>query len=87
VLIGWQFRIQFLKTPFPDTAFMAPNAALCFILVGLSLWWQREKGRAAKLRFLGKICAAVVFVFSCLTLVEYATEFDFSIDLVFLLIV
>ncbi len=83
VLIGWQFRIKFLKEPIPGTAFMVPNTALCFILLGLSLWLQREKGRGARSSFLGKSCAAFVFVFGSLTLIEYATGFNFGIDCVF----
>jgi len=85
VLIGWQFRIPFLKAPFPATTstFMAPNTALCFILLGLSLWLQRRKGGGVRSSFLGKACAAFVFVFGSLTLLEHMTSLDLGIDRLF----
>jgi len=85
VLIGWQFRIPFLKAPFPATTstFMAPNTALCFILLGLSLWLQRRKGGGVRSSFLGKACTAFVFVFGSLTLLEHMTSLDLGIDRLF----
>jgi hypothetical protein len=61
---------------------MAPNAALCFILLGLSLWLQRASGSGRRSTF-GRACAAFVFVFAGLTLIEHATGFSFGIDRLF----
>ena len=85
VLIGWQFRIPFPRNPFALTVstFMAPTAALCFILLALSLWLQREKDKGTRSAFLGKACAAFVFVFSILTLLEHTMGLDFGIDRLF----
>jgi diguanylate cyclase (GGDEF)-like protein/PAS domain S-box-containing protein len=84
VLIGWQFRIPFLKAPFPTVStFTPPNSALCFIFLALSLWLQREKGRRALSSFLGMACAAFVFLFASLTLLEHTTGLDIGIDRLF----
>lgn len=80
VLIGWQFSVPFLKTPVPATAVMPPNAALCFILLGISLWQLRERGGGAGTALFGRACAAFVFLFSVLTLLEYTTGLNFGID-------
>jgi PAS domain S-box-containing protein len=84
-LVGWQFRIPFLKAPFPATVstFMAPNTALCFVLLGLSLWLLREKDAGGWPALLGRACAAFVFVFASLTLLEFMTGLDFRIDRLF----
>ena len=81
-LIGWQFRIPFLKAPFPAsvTTFMAPNTALCFILTGVALWMLRDKDTSIWSTFLGRACAAFVFVFASLTSLEFLTGLDFRID-------
>ena len=38
VLIGWIFDIAILKSPHPALITMKANTALCFILIGVSLW-------------------------------------------------
>jgi two-component system cell cycle sensor histidine kinase/response regulator CckA len=80
VLIGWQVRILFLKNPFSTGTAMAPNTALFFILLGLSMWLQREKGRGIRSILVEKGCAGFVLVFASLTLLEYASDSDLRID-------
>jgi PAS domain S-box-containing protein len=85
VLVGWQFRISFLKNPLPmaHSSFMTPNAALCFILLGLSLWVQRKRIRGRLLWWFSKGCAAFVLLFGTLTVLEYAFGIDIGIDRIF----
>jgi len=56
-----------------------PNTALCFILAGIALWVRSEK--TADYRYaLGEICAALIFLFSFLTLFQYFFHIDLGID-------
>ncbi len=85
VLIGWQSRIDFLKAPFSsgNSTFMAPNAALCFILLGLALWLRRVRTVSRPALVVAGSCAAFVLLFGALTLVEYVTGSDFGSDRLF----
>ncbi len=76
VLCGWQFRIPLLRFDAAGT-FVSPNAAVCFILSGVALLLSRGSRR---LQFLSTAVALVVFAFSALVLIEYATGIDFAID-------
>jgi signal transduction histidine kinase len=76
VLCGWQFRIPVLRFEAAGT-FVSPNAAACFILSGIALLLSCGP---RLLQFLSIALALVVFAFSALVLIEYATGIDFAID-------
>ncbi len=81
-LIGWALNLPALVTWGDGTA-MAPNAATCFLLAGLSLFLQREKDKQplAQLRkFIARASAATVGLAGLLTLAEQMFGSDFGID-------
>ena len=41
-LAGWMFRIPVLKSVIPGQVVIKPNAAVCLVLIGLSLWLMRQ---------------------------------------------
>ena len=43
ILLGWAFDIPILKSPSPAFSTIKSNVALCFILIGVSLWLQQTK--------------------------------------------
>ncbi len=85
VLVGWTLRISILLT-WGEATTMAPNAAACSILAGISLWLLRKKD-AQRLARIGKIvaktAAGIVGLVGALTLVEQLFGLDLGIDAVF----
>jgi PAS domain S-box-containing protein len=81
VLIGWILDIPALKSISPDFVAMKANTAICFILIGLSLWLsqtKRQGNRAA--RRIARLCAFVVFMTGFLSFLEYMLGRNFGID-------
>jgi len=81
VLIGWILDIPVLKNISPNFVAMKANTAICFILIGLSLWLSQEKRLGNRLcRKIARFCAFVVFMVGFLTFWEYMLGRDFGID-------
>src|SRR5580704_14658215 len=80
VFAGWQFRIPILRGEVLGS-FIAPNTALCFFLVALSILLQISPSKI--LAKIGIFFGLVVAVFATLILSEHLTGFDFGIDRVF----
>src|SRR5271165_7228592 len=73
VLVGWLLGIRTLTSVIPDYTTMKPNTAVCFVLVGLSLWLLRLPSSQSvecnpKHGQLGQICAVLVAFLGLLTL-------------------
>lgn len=73
VLSGWVFGIPALKSVAPGLVSMKANAALCFLLLGLTLWHREKRGLATGL-------ASFTFLIAASTLAEYAGGFNLGID-------
>jgi PAS domain S-box-containing protein len=87
VLAGWTLHIAALLTWGAGTP-MAPNAAACFVLAGLSLWLLREKQNrsSAPIKNLtAKTVAAIVSLVGLLTLAEYLFTLNLGIGRLLLL--
>ncbi len=86
VLFGWFFDLQLIKR-FGDTSLVAmkPNAALCFLLSGASLWMllrghsNKSRSTIAYLRC-SRICAAAVALIGLLTISQYWFGWNLGID-------
>jgi|GEM_PF-2084018 len=59
---------------------LKPNAALCFVLAGFSLWLLRVESTDRPRRRLGHFCAVGVAVLGLLTFSEYFSGQDLGID-------
>jgi len=80
-LIGWFFDIPVLKSISPDFVAIKANTAICFILIGLSLWLSQAKRADNRLcRRIARTCAFVVFLTGFLTFWQYLLGWDFGID-------
>ena len=80
VLLGWVLNIPAMKSVLPGFVTMKANTALCFVLLGFSLWLLQTK-RANKLMIaVAKACVSIVILVAGLTLAEYMFGLDFSID-------
>ena len=85
VMAGWQLRIPILRGQVFGS-FVSPNAALCFLLCGVSLALQTSKDPFTPSQWrvrLGMAIGAVVGIFGLLTLAEHVTGVDLNIDRLF----
>ncbi|MGA2914547.1 MAG: PAS domain S-box protein [Sedimentisphaerales bacterium] len=81
VLIGWVLDIPVLKSISPDFVAMKANAAICFILIGLSLWMSQTKWQGNRTVLgIARLYAFIVFLIGFLTFWEYMLGWDFGID-------
>jgi len=81
VLAGWWFDIPVLKSVHPGLISMKAVAALCFVLIGLSVWLSQEHRaqiRAARYGAWGG--GIVVASLGLLTLAEYVFGWSLGID-------
>lgn len=79
-LTGWTFEIAILKSPSPYFSTIKSNAALCFILIGFSLWLQQTKRINKRNRQVAQILVIIVALIGFLTLMEHLFNFNFGID-------
>lgn len=79
-IAGWLFHLSFLTELFPGTVRITFNTAICMVLLGLSLWLQREPGVKDSRGRLGQVFAAVVSFIGALSLLEIIAGWDLHID-------
>jgi PAS domain S-box-containing protein len=82
-VVGLTFRIAVLKSTIPGQPVIKFNAAVCLVLLGLSLWLLRQNDhrpfpRTGKL--CGQLMAAITAFVGLLSLTEYITGWDLAID-------
>lgn len=79
VLLGWQFDLELLKRLHPGLNAMNPVTAVCFLMVGLSLWFSTMPGSEPHRRR-ARVLAVLVFSAGLLKLTEVFGPLPFSID-------
>ncbi len=81
VLAGWMLDIPALKSVSPGLVTMKANTALCFVLVGLSLWLLQIKRKGKPLcQRIALASGFLVFGIGFLTFLQYVLGRDFGID-------
>ncbi|MBD2297487.1 ATP-binding protein [Nostoc sp. FACHB-190] len=87
VLLGWMFNIEFLKIGNNPRLFtMKANTALCFILLGVSLWLlQINQNQPAKQKqqvyfWLMRVLSFIPIIIGLLTIIQYLFGENFGID-------
>ncbi len=80
VLFGWFSHIAILKSFFPDIVTMKFNTALCFILLGFSLWLLQMRDNGKITIATARACLVVVFIIVILTAFEYIFRTEIGID-------
>jgi hypothetical protein len=84
-LLGWLLGIPALKSVLSGLATMKPNTALCFVLVGMSLWLielragELSSPRVKNIRT-AQILGGVVGLVGLLTLAEYDFHRNLGLD-------
>lgn len=85
VLLGWALDIGFLKSLLDEFVSMKANTAVCFVLIGVSIWSASESDRRPGRLVAACACAWAVAVFASLTLAQDAFRWNLGIDeLIFL---
>jgi PAS domain S-box-containing protein len=82
-LIGWMFGIAVLKSVIPGQVIIKPNAAVCLVLIALSLWLLRKKDDRPflNLKQLGaQLLAAIAAIVGLLALTEHLFGWNWGID-------
>ncbi|MCL5960742.1 MAG: ATP-binding protein [Chloroflexi bacterium] len=80
VLVGWTLDIEILKTFHYSVVVMFPNAAIAFVLAGVSLWLLQSERTNEWKRGIGRVCALLVILIGLLTLIEYLLGWNLGID-------
>lgn len=82
VLTGWMFHIHSVKSILAGQVAVKANAAMCFILLGIVLWFLREEPApiASRWKLAVKSAAATAGVVGLLSLLEFLSGWDFGID-------
>lgn len=78
VLVGWILFYWISKDYIPIILAFKPNAAICFILIGIALWFSCEN--KVQMQPVIKIASGIVFLIGFLTLFEYFFNINLSID-------
>jgi len=82
-LLGWALHLEFLKTWAAGPSTVKVNTAICFMLMGASLWLQRS-GNSQSLvpskTLLARIAAGAVVLVGLLSAAEYVFDFSLGID-------
>jgi signal transduction histidine kinase len=79
-LAGWAFDIAVLRSILQGHVAMTPLTAMCFILAGSSLWFQRHETQHKLVIGAARACAVAVMLLAALRLLEYATGLGVGLD-------
>ena len=82
VLAGWAFHVQTMKTILPGQVAVKANAALCFVLLGSSLWALRKQPGTAGWgwKLAERAAAAVAGTVGLLSFLEFLWGWNLGID-------
>jgi len=83
VLSGWACHLALLTTAFHGPTTIKATTAVCFLLIGVSLWLQRkgdDQLLGASRKFMARTAAAIAFLAGLLSEAEYLFGWDLGID-------
>ncbi len=80
MLLGWVFNISIFESPGPNFSTVKSDLALCFVLIGLSLFLIQTKIINKHNQKIINILAVIVVLIGVLTLIEYIFSFNLGID-------
>jgi len=80
VLTGWAFHIQRLKGLLPGQVAVKANTAVCFILIGMSVWLVLSGLRSRLAQGISSALCLMASLVGLLSFLEYWKSWDFGID-------
>lgn len=80
VLLGWATDFSLLKSLMPSMVVMKANTAICFLLLGLSLFLVRRLDDTGPRRWVASATAGLVLFISLLVIAEYLFGWNPGLD-------
>ncbi len=80
MILGWILNISIFVSPGPNFSTVKSNLALCFILIGISLWLLQTRIINERKQRIAHILAGIVVLIGILTLIEYIFSINLGID-------
>jgi len=80
VIVGWEFKIQTLKSVFPSYITMKANTAVGFLFLSASLWLVQSGQMSQIKQRISNSLALMTFLVGSLTLSQYLFGWDLKID-------
>lgn len=78
VLLGWAFNLSLVTTVMPGLASMKVNTAMCFLLLGFSIFLLQQNNNSA--HGVSRALAIAVLSIASLTVLQYAANINLGID-------
>jgi sigma-B regulation protein RsbU (phosphoserine phosphatase) len=79
-IVGLTSGVAVLKSIVPGQPVIKMNAAICLVLLGVSLWCLRNRRQPRTKRLSGQVTAGITAIAGFLSLAEYFTGWNFGID-------
>lgn len=80
MVLGWILNISMLESPGPDFSTVKSDLALCFVLIGISLWLLQTRIINKRNQQIAHVLAVIVVLIGFLTIMEYISSLSFGID-------
>ncbi len=76
MVLGWIFNISVLESPGSNFSTVKSDLALCFVLIGISLWLIQTRTMNKQKQRTAHLLAGVVVLIGILTVIEYIFPFN-----------
>jgi diguanylate cyclase (GGDEF)-like protein len=80
VLLGWTLDVEMFKRIFPTFVAMNPTSAVCFILLGVSLWLSQTDIASQRILLIARVLSALVALIGLLKLGEVLFGWAIGVD-------
>ena len=80
MILGWILNISILESPGPGFSTVKTDLALCFVLIGISLWLIQTRTINKRNQKISHILAGIVVLIGVLTIIEYIFSLNLGID-------
>lgn len=80
MILGWIFNISMFESPGPNFSTVKSDLALCFVLIGISLWLLQTRIINKRKQQIAYLLAGIVILIGILTIIEYIFSLNLGID-------
>lgn len=80
MILGWIFNISMFESPGPNFSTVKSDLALCFVLIGISLWLLQTRIINKRKQQIAYLLAGIVILIGILTIMEYIFSLNLGMD-------